>query len=272
MTLQENNGIADHRPAEPSGPAGLHRRHGGSERHRHRSRTTPSTRPVAGRRLPASRTGSPGSATDCWPPPTRVTWPAAPAAGASSTRPPAPWSGMPATPWSGMAISVGLYPESRSENKGTEPENITVGRIDGRRLRLRRRRARQLRRGLRLGATRGPRGSARSAGDQRSGGAAGPPQARASRRVQRDRRARGQRAVDDRHLPARPRGTGVPGHRSGSTGGVPIGWGALSGLSADPRRADRLWSVSDSYYTPTKLYSDRDRAGAASARARGPPR
>ena len=31
-----------------------------------------------------------------------------------------------------LAISAGLYPESRSENKGTEPENITVGTYHGR--------------------------------------------------------------------------------------------------------------------------------------------
>jgi hypothetical protein len=30
-----------------------------------------------------------------------------------------------------LAVSVGLYPESRSENKGTEPENITVATFGG---------------------------------------------------------------------------------------------------------------------------------------------
>ena len=45
-----------------------------------------------------------------------------------------------------------------------------------------------------------------------------------------------------------------PSVESVSPGGIPIGWGALSALAADPRRPDRLWTVSDSYYTPTKLY------------------
>ena len=47
---------------------------------------------------------------------------------------------------------------------------------------------------------------------------------------------------------------------SAAAGGAPIGWGALSALTADPRRPDRLWTVSDSYYSPTKLYADRHAA------------
>jgi hypothetical protein len=38
------------------------------------------------------------------------------------------------------------------------------------------------------------------------------------------------------------------------TPGLPIPWGALSGLAADPRRADTLWSVSDSAYAQAYLY------------------
>ena len=42
---------------------------------------------------------------------------------------------------------------------------------------------------------------------------------------------------------------------SSTVNGGPIGWGALSALTADQRRPGRLWTVSDSYYSPTKLYA-----------------
>ncbi|MDM7456813.1 MAG: esterase-like activity of phytase family protein [Tepidimonas sp.] len=36
--------------------------------------------------------------------------------------------------------------------------------------------------------------------------------------------------------------------------GLPIGWGALSGLTADPTQPARLWAVSDSFFSHTHLY------------------
>ena len=48
---------------------------------------------------------------------------------------------------------------------------------------------------------------------------------------------------------------------STSTADGPIGWGALSALTADQQRPDRLWTVSDSYYSPTKLYAIDSRSG-----------
>jgi Esterase-like activity of phytase len=45
-----------------------------------------------------------------------------------------------------------------------------------------------------------------------------------------------------------------PSIRSADVNGSPLGWGALSALSADPRDRNRLWTVSDSYYSPTQLF------------------
>ncbi|HEV7368270.1 esterase-like activity of phytase family protein [Arenibaculum sp.] len=37
--------------------------------------------------------------------------------------------------------------------------------------------------------------------------------------------------------------------------GAPIGWGALSGLAADPRDANRLYAVSDSFYDVARIFT-----------------
>lgn len=37
--------------------------------------------------------------------------------------------------------------------------------------------------------------------------------------------------------------------------GAPIGWGALSGLVADPAQQDRLYAVNDSYYAASRIYT-----------------
>ena len=120
-----------------------------------------------------------------------------------------------------------------------------------------------------LAQSAGPEIPPGAAGHQRARGAARDPAARALRRLQRGRRARGQRAVH--HLDLRPRPRGKPEFptlRPRPPRGVPIGWGALSGLTADPRRADRLWSVSDSYYTPDQAVRDRPRHRTAGTGAR----
>ena len=154
-----------------------------------------------------------------------------------------------------LAISVGLYPESRSENKGTEPENITVGRIDGRDYAF-------------VGAERGNFVAVYDLANPRA--------PRFLQVLPVTNGPEGLLVLPERKLFVASSeidvpednvratisifglGRGAPEFpalRSGSTAGVPIGWGALSGLTADPRRADRLWSVSDSYYNPTKLYA-----------------
>ncbi len=47
----------------------------------------------------------------------------------------------------------------------------------------------------------------------------------------------------------------VPGLVSASQGGAPIGWGALSGLSAVPGSRDGLYAVWDSAYKPTEIFT-----------------
>ena len=152
------------------------------------------------------------------------------------------------------AIRVGLYPESRSENKGTEPENITVSAINGRRYAFvgaergnfvavydltnpRAPRLTQI-----LPVTNGPEGllTIPARGLLVVSSETDVPEDNLRSTISLFRLTRGAPAF--------------PSIESASPGGVPIGWGALSALAADPRRPDRLWTVGDSYYTPTMLY------------------
>ena len=154
-----------------------------------------------------------------------------------------------------IAASMGLYPESRSENKGTEPENIAVGTIDGRRYAfvgaergnfvavydLRNPRSPKFRQVLPV--TNGPEGLLviPQRGLFVASSEVDVPEDNVRSTIAIFRLGRGKPEF--------------PTIKSAAPGGVPIGWGALSGLSADPRRPDRLWSVSDSYYAPTQLFS-----------------
>lgn len=166
-----------------------------------------------------------------------------------------------------LAIRYGLYPESRSENKGTEPENITVGTVDGRRYAF-------------VGAERGNFVAVYDL--------AVPTAPRFVQVLPVTNGPEGLLVIPQRDLLVvsseedvpedgirstiavfRPgRGATGPAISSASRGGAPIGWGALSALTADPRRDDRLWSVSDSYYAPTRLFAldvDRSRRQGTSA-------
>ena len=154
-----------------------------------------------------------------------------------------------------LAVSVGLYPESRSENKGTEPENITVSTINGRSYAF-------------VGAERGNFVAVYDLAD--------PTAPRFVQVLPVSNGPEGLLVIPGRGLLVVSSEVDVPEDnvrstisifglgrgepefpalRSAFRNGVPIGWGALSGLAADPRRADRLWSVSDSYYSPTRLFS-----------------
>lgn len=154
-----------------------------------------------------------------------------------------------------LAVSVGLYPESRSENKGTEPESIAIAEIRGRRYAF-------------VGAERGNFVAVYDL-----------TRATAPRFVQVlpvTNGPEGLLAIPDRGLLVVSSEVDVPEDDVRSTiavfrlgrrapqfptiaslagGGEPLGWGALSGLTADPRRTNRLWAVGDSYYTPTQLFS-----------------
>ncbi len=154
-----------------------------------------------------------------------------------------------------LAAQVGLYPESRSENKGTEPENIAVGTLGGRRYAF-------------VGAERGNFVAVYDLTNPRV------PEFVQVLPVTNG--PEGLLLIPKRNLFVASSEVDVPEDNirsslsvygfgdvepqfpqlsSAAPGGVPIGWGALSGLSADPQRPDRLWAVSDNYYSPTKLYS-----------------
>jgi len=161
-----------------------------------------------------------------------------------------------------LAIRAGLYPESRSENKGTEPENITVATIKGRRYAF-------------VGAERGNFVAVYDL--------AQPRRPRFVQVLPVTNGPEGLLAIPARGLFVVSSETDVPDSTlrsaitvfglgrgapefpqlvSGDRAGQPIGWGALSALAAEPDRPGRLWSVSDSYYSPTRLYAIRaDRRG-----------
>ena len=154
-----------------------------------------------------------------------------------------------------LAMSAGLYPESRSENKGAEPENITVATIKGRRYAL-------------VGAERGNFVAVYDL--------ATATRPRFLQVLPVTNGPEGLLAIPARELFVISSEVDVPEDtvratislfrlgrdkpefpqlHSADTAAGPIGWGALSGLSADPRHRNRLWSVSDGYYSPTKLFS-----------------
>jgi len=152
-----------------------------------------------------------------------------------------------------LAVSVGLYPESRSENKGTEPESIAVATYDRRTYAFvgsergnfvavydladpTKPAFRQI-----LPVTNGPEGLLPIPGKGlfvvSSEVDVPEDDVRATIGIFRLERGEPQ----------------FPSIRSAVVDGAPLGWGALSGLSADPRKSERLWTVTDSYYSPTQL-------------------
>jgi hypothetical protein len=154
-----------------------------------------------------------------------------------------------------LAVSAGLYPESRSENKGAEPEGLVVARYGGRQYAF-------------VGAERGNFVAVYDLSR--------PTKPRFTQVLPATNGPEGLLAIPSRGLLVVSSeedvpeddvrsaitvfglgrgGAGFPTITSKDVDGTPLGWGALSALTADPRKANRLWTVSDSYYTPTKLSS-----------------
>jgi hypothetical protein len=152
-----------------------------------------------------------------------------------------------------LAMRHGHYPESRSENKGGEPEGLTVGRYDGKEY-------------LFVGSERGNFVAVYRTDEgkkefvQLLPTGVGP---------------EGLLAIPERDLfvvatetddPIRSqvniyrleRGeASYPQVVSNDKRGVPIGWGALSALAADRDNAKVAYTVHDSYYAESKLYTMR---------------
>lgn len=161
-----------------------------------------------------------------------------------------------------LAARVGLYPESRSENKGSEPDNIAVASFRGRPHAF-------------VGAERGNFVAVYDLADPRH--------PRFVQVLPVTNGPEGLLAIPSRNLFVASSEVDEPGSTvrsaitvfglgrgpaafpqivSADRDGQPIGWGALSALAADQGRPGRLWSVSDSYYTPTRLFAvDASRRG-----------
>ncbi|GFJ92381.1 hypothetical protein Prum_060230 [Phytohabitans rumicis] len=147
-----------------------------------------------------------------------------------------------------LAVKYGLYPDSRSDAKGTEPEGVAVGTFGGTPylfVNAERgnfvavydvRRPKEPRFVQLLPTTNGPEGVVTAP-------------------------SRGLVVVaSEEELPGDGIRASVQIYRFGARGDFPsivstkdIGWGALSGLSAVPGQRHRLVSVTDSVYTPTRL-------------------
>ncbi|GAB3692177.1 esterase-like activity of phytase family protein [Angustibacter aerolatus] len=152
-----------------------------------------------------------------------------------------------------LAIRYGLHDDSRSDNKGAEPENVVVSTLGGRRLAF-------------VGAERGNFVAVYDLADPRH--------PRFRQLLPTTNGPEGLLAIPSRGLlvtssevddaAARVRaGIGVyalrrgtqdlPSIRSADVHGAPIGWGALGALSAVPGARHRLVSVTDAAYATTKV-------------------
>ncbi len=154
-----------------------------------------------------------------------------------------------------LAMRIGHYPEKRSGKKGTEPEGVAFARYDDGRQRF-----------LFVGAERanlvavyrvdrngkpeyiqvlptgvGPEGILPIPGKNLLAVAA-----------EKDDASEGYRSmITIYHLENGP----AMYPQIVSRGTPPIGWGALSGLAADPSDSDRLYAVHDSFYAHSKIYT-----------------
>jgi DNA-binding beta-propeller fold protein YncE len=163
-----------------------------------------------------------------------------------------------------LAVRVGLHNEDRAGKKGVEPEGLTVATLDGVRYafvgsersnfvavydvsRPASPRFVQV-----LATTNGPEGLlvipernllvVSSEKDSAEDGV------RASVSVF----GKGQRYARDAGTPSFPSVVSAEAVTSAGTE-KPIGWSALGALSADPKRRDRLWTVTDSAQSPTSI-------------------
>jgi hypothetical protein len=155
-----------------------------------------------------------------------------------------------------IAIRLGHYPERRSAAKGSEPEGIEVGTYNGERLFF----VGLERASLVLvfkdeGAGRAPRFLQALAGAIAPEGLLAIPQRNLF--VSASEADLGDKGGPRSAVTIYERSEGPGGlsdHRLGRCRRcVPLGWGALSGLAAHPELPGRLFSVTDSAYTPSRI-------------------
>jgi hypothetical protein len=154
-----------------------------------------------------------------------------------------------------LAISLGHYPEQRSGNRGNEPEGVEVATFDGERLIfVGSERASLVTVWRDEGAGRAPTFlQALPAGPGPEGLLAIPARGLFVAAAEVDNPGTGLRST----LTIYRRGPGpaaYPTIRSeNGPNGVPLPWGALSGLAADPQVAGRLHAVTDSFYGEARI-------------------
>lgn len=157
-----------------------------------------------------------------------------------------------------LGMRIGHYPEHRAENKGVEPEGVEVGRFGERTLLIV-----NSERGNFLAIYEARAEGAEPAFVQALPTALGPEgvvavPARdllvvASEEDDEDEGYRGTIAVYGLGADTAPYPTLVSTEDAAT--GAPIGWGALSGLAADPADPDTLYAVSDSAYAVSRVYT-----------------
>ena len=225
-----------------------------------RSKTTSSSWSTRSTRCLGSRTPSPGSRTSASPRPTRATSSEGVAASRCSPAAGATLFGS-GNSLEHLTARLGHYPESRSENKGNEPEGIEYGEFGSERY-------------LFVGSERSSVIFVYDLADEVSPelvqvlpagvapeGLLAIPERDlfvvACEEDARDDKIRSVMAIYERV----GADSSYPAIKSADRGdGKPIPWGALSALVVDPMDDSTLYSVHDSYYTKTRVF-ELDRSG-----------
>lgn len=153
------------------------------------------------------------------------------------------------------AIRLGHYPEHRSENKGNEPENVAAGRYGSQRYLFVGSERANLVFVHRVDALgRGPLHQTLPAGVGPEGLLALPERnllVVASEVDARDDKIRSALTLYELQSTA-PR---YPTVQSADVDGAPLPWGALSGLAVDPAQPDTAYSVHDSFYRESRIFT-----------------
>ncbi len=161
--------------------------------------------------------------------------------------------------FSELAVLTGLHIESRAESKGPEPEGLTVTEIDGRPMLLVGSERSNFVAAYDIGdvtapvfrqvlpATNGPEGLLPIPERNLFVIASEADDAQARIRAAVTVYGYGDAFAADGGVPA------FPSIVSGAVDGVPIGWGALGALSADPMDEDRLLTATDDAYGPARV-------------------
>jgi hypothetical protein len=154
-----------------------------------------------------------------------------------------------------LAISLGHYPEMRSGNRGNEPEGVEVATFDGERLIfIGSERSSLVTVWRDEGAGRAPTFlQALPSGVAPEGLLAIPSRGLIVAAGEADNPESGLRSTLTIYRRA-PEPAAYPTIRSeNGSDGAPIPWGALSGLTADPKIPGRLYAVTDSFYSQAQI-------------------